>query len=184
VAFELEQPCDFAYDEIAVRQTESAAECGIVFRRQKRFECKTAEDFCVLLRAANSGSQVLLPHRIGDGDEMGGRAGGVLLGCAKNQIGNCSLEFAKRRAVNSVYDCGYAGPPGGEPPQDARLAAVGVDQVGLLLAEDFSQPDQGAPIVPRMHRAHEFGNQGQQSGTPCASPASEPSGPVAGPEIN
>ena len=78
VALEFEQPRDFADDEIAGLQTKLRAEGGVVFRREKRFERKAAENFRVLLRPADAGGEVLGFHGIGDDDEMCRGAGGIL----------------------------------------------------------------------------------------------------------
>ena len=59
VALELEQPRDFADDEIAGGNSQLSAELQVIFRREKWFERKAAEDFGVLFRRADAGGEVL-----------------------------------------------------------------------------------------------------------------------------
>ena len=92
VALEFEQPRDFADDEIAGLQTKLRADGGVVFRREKRFERKAAENFRVLLRPADAGGEVLGFHGIGDDDEMCRGAGGIFFGGAKDEIGQRRFE--------------------------------------------------------------------------------------------
>ena len=92
-------------------------------------------------------------HRVGDDDEMGRGAGGIFFGGAKDELANGVLKFSERRAVNGVNDDGNAGASGREPAKDARLAAVGVNDVRLLFAQDFFEPPQREPVLQRMNRA-------------------------------
>ena len=92
VALELEQPRDFADDEIVRRDAEGFAEFQIIFRRKKRFERKAAENFRVLLRPSDAGGEVLRFHRVGDDDEMGRGAGGLFFGGAENKIAQARFE--------------------------------------------------------------------------------------------
>ncbi len=141
--------------------TVSGAERKVVFRSEKRFELKAAEDFRVLRRPADAGGEVLLLHRIGNDDEMTRDAGSIFFGGAENEIGGGILKIAKRRAVNRVDDDGNTGASGGEPAENARLAAVGVDDVRFLFAQDFFKLSQREPVFERMNRPDEFGNDGK-----------------------
>lgn len=53
---------------------------------------------------------------------------------------------------------------GREAAENARLAAVSMDDVRFLPAQDFFQPAEREKIFQRMHRADEFGNDGKQAG--------------------
>ncbi len=48
--------------------------------------------------------------------------------------------------------------------ENARLAAVRVDEIRLLFAQDFFQFAERDEIFQRMNRADEFGNNGKQPG--------------------
>ena len=87
VALELEQPGDFADDEIIRRDAECFAKFQIIFRGKKRFEREAAENFRVLLRLPDAGGEILRLHRVGDDDEMGGGVGGFFFRGAENKIG-------------------------------------------------------------------------------------------------
>ena len=109
--------------------------------------------------------------------------GGIFFSGAENEVGGGVLEIAERRAMNRVDDDRNARAPCREPAKNARLAAVGVDDVGLLFAQDFFQSAERQKILERMNGADEFGNDCravreflQTSGS------SEPSGPMVGPE--
>src|ERR1035441_2576336 len=78
VPLELEQPRDFADDEIAGINSQFFPQFQIIFRRKKWLEREAAEDFGVLLRPANAGGEIFVLHRIGDDDEMRRGAGGGL----------------------------------------------------------------------------------------------------------
>ena len=60
--------------------------------------------------------------------------------------------------MNRVDDERDAGAFGGEPAEDSRLAAVGVDDVGFLFAENLFQSAQREKILQRMNGADQFGN--------------------------
>ena len=84
--------------------------------------------------------------------------GRVFLRSAKNEIAGCVLKIAERRAVDGVDDDGHPGAPGGEPAKDSRLAAVRVDDVRPLGAQNFFKLPQCEPILQRMDGPDEFGN--------------------------
>ena len=70
---------------------------------------------------------------------MVGDFGGVFFGGGENEIGERALEIAERRAVDVMNDDRHARAFRGEASEDSRLAAVRVDDVGLLFAQDFFQ---------------------------------------------
>jgi hypothetical protein len=94
------------------------------------------------------------------------------------QVGQRALKIAERRAVDVMDDDGHAGAPGGQPAENARLAAVRVDNIRFLLAQDFFELSKGDEIFQRLNRADEFGNAGEQSGDFGRLHFSEPSGPI------
>ena len=59
-------------------------------------------------------------------------------------------------------DDGNARAPGGEASENPGFAAVGVDDLRLLLPQDFFQPAQGYKILQRVNRADEFGYQSER----------------------
>jgi hypothetical protein len=66
-----------------------------------------------------------------------------------------------------MNDDGHACAVCRDPSEDSRLAAVRVDDVGLLFAQDFFQFSQRKNIFQRMNGADEFGNEREQSGNFC-----------------
>ncbi len=82
----------------------------------------------------------------------------------KQQIGQPALERAERRSVDGVDDDGHAGARGGQAAEQARLAAVGVDNIGPAGAEQLPEPAPGQPVLPRVHGADQLRHDGQQSG--------------------
>ena len=123
-------------------------------------------------------------------DEMRRGAGGIFFGGAENQIGDGVLKIAKRRSVNRVDDDRHAGAPGGQAAQDARLAAVRVDDVRRCARRIFSSR-RSASNPSRMDRPDEFGNDDKAWSSASGGRLPEtaevgipkPSGPVVGPEI-
>ena len=57
--------------------------------------------------------------------------------------------------MNVVDDHRHARAPGREAAENSRLAAVGVDDVRLLFAQDFFKLPQREPVFQRMNRADE-----------------------------
>ena len=66
--------------------------------------------------------------------------------------------------MNVMDDDRHAGTPGRKAAQDSRLAAVGVDDVRFLLAEDIFQPSQRQPVFQRVNRPDEFGHASEDFG--------------------
>ena len=116
----------------------------------------------VLIRAPDAGGQVLLLHGIGHDDEMGGDPGGVTFRSAKQRVGHRTLKGAEGWPVNGVEDDRHAGAGGGEPPQDAGLAAVRVDDVGPAGAKQLGELPPGQTVFPRVKRADQFRHDGEQ----------------------
>ena len=61
------------------------------------------------------------------------------------------LKISERRAVNRVDDDGHARAFGGEPAENSRLAAVGVDDVGFLFAKNLFEFSQRVKVLERMN---------------------------------
>ena len=89
---------------------------------------------------------------------MVGDLGGASFGGGENEVGERALKISERRAVDVMDDDWHARAFRGEASENARLAAVRVDEVGFLFAQDFFQFPQREKIFQRMHRADEFGN--------------------------
>ena len=80
MAFQLEEPRDFANDDVAGSEAETGSQLEIVGRAKKWAKIETAEDFRVLRGRADAGSQILMFHRVSNDNEMGGDLGGVAFG--------------------------------------------------------------------------------------------------------
>lgn len=158
MAFEFDEPRNGAYDEIIRRDPKFFPQIQIVFYGEKRFEREAAENFYVLFSAANADGEILGFHGFGDDDEVVGDAGGFFFCGAENKIAQTALKIPERRAVNGMNDDGHARASRGEASKNPGFAAVGVDDVRFLFAKDFFQAMQCEPIIQRMNRADEFGN--------------------------
>src|SRR5665647_291221 len=134
-------------------QSELAAECEVVGRVQERFEFEAAEDACEHFRFSNSGGEVKFRHRTGGAEEMVGDAGGIFFGGGENKIGDRALKVSERRAVDVMNNDGHAGAFCRQSSENSRLAAVRVDEVGFLFAQDFFQFAERDEIFQRMNRA-------------------------------
>ena len=77
---------------------------------------------------------------------MRGGAGCVTFGGGKNPVGQPSLKRSEGWAVNVVDDHRHARAPGREAAENSRLAAVRVDNVRPLLAQDFFKLPQREPV--------------------------------------
>ena len=94
---------------------------------QERFQVETAENAREHCRLADAGGEIQFRHRRRGTEEMVGDAGGALFGGGENEIGGRALKIAERRAVDVVNDDRNTRAFGGEPAENAGLAAVGVD---------------------------------------------------------
>ncbi len=99
-----------------------------------------------------------------DHDEVVGEASGESFCSAEAEIGEGALEGAEGGAVDRMDDDGDAGLAGGYPAEKAGFAAMGMDDVGLLLFEVPGELLQGAGIVPWVDGAYKGGDYGQESG--------------------
>ena len=97
---------------------------------------------------------------------MVGETADVAFGTGEDGVGEGTLKIAKGRAVNMVNDVRYAGATGGHAAKDTRLAAVGVDNVRFLRAQERYQLSQREEVFQRMHGPDQFGHNGQQAGNP------------------
>ena len=95
---------------------------------------------------------------------MRGDAARAALGGTEGEVRQRALERAEAGAVDGVDDDGHARRVRGEAAQHAGLAAVGVDDVGSLFAEEAGELAQREPVVPRGDGADEFGDEGEQTG--------------------
>src|SRR5262245_44562996 len=133
--FEFEQAGYFADDDVIGLESVARAQSDIVLGVEKGFERKAAEDASVLLRAADARSEILIPHRISNGDKVRGNASGALFSGTEKPVGKVALEISEGGAVDCVNDNRHARLRGSEAAQHARLTAVGVDDVWLPLVE-------------------------------------------------
>jgi hypothetical protein len=95
-------------------------------------------------------------HGAGGAKKMIGDFGGVLLGGGEKKVGDPALKIPERRAVDVMDDDRHAGAFRGEASENSRLAAVRVDQVGLLPAQNFFQFAKRDEIFQRMDGPDEF----------------------------
>ncbi len=93
---------------------------------------------------------------------MGCEAGGEALGGAKESVGHETLKRPEGGAVDGVDNDRNARAMGSPAPQNTRLAAVRVDDVGPGRAEFTGQGKQGAKVVERMDGAHEGRDDGKK----------------------
>ena len=164
VAFELEETRDLADDEVAFAQPELRGERGVAPDREIRRQVEAAEDPRVLVGPSDTGGEVLFCHGIGHGDEVVGHAPGDPLGGGEDGVRERALERPEARSMDAVDDDRDPGLPRREPAQDPGLAAVGVDEVGALLAEYRHEPAVGEPIGPRPHRPDQLGHPREATG--------------------
>ena len=158
MAFECGQPGDFADDKGFRANPSLARRAGSLTAFKNGSTVEAAENAGEHFRPADPGGQVKPGHGLGGTDEMRGGPGGVTFGGGKEPVGRADLKRAKGGAVNVVDDDRHARAPGREPAEDSRLAAVGVDDVGLLFAQDFFKLPQREPVFQRMNRTDEFRN--------------------------
>src|SRR5665213_2360526 len=92
---------------------------------------------------------------------MVGYFGGMTFGGDENEVGERALEISKRRAVNVMNDDGHARTSGREASEKSGLAAVGVDEIRPLFAQNFFKFAEGDEIFQRVNGADEFGNDGE-----------------------
>ncbi len=164
VPFQFEQARHFPDHDVVRGQSQAGAPRRIGFGGEVGTEVEPAQDAGVLGGPADAGGQVLVGHRVGNDDEVGGESSCMALCTAECSVGQRPLERAEGRAVNGMDDRGHPGPPRGQAPKDAGLAAVGVDDVRPALSEQGREFAKGAPVEPGMDRAHERGKPGQQAG--------------------
>ena len=90
---------------------------------------------------------------------MVGDLGGVAFGGGENKVGERALKITKRRAVDVMNYFWNARAFRREASENPRLAAVGVDQIRFLLAQNFFQFAERDEIFQRMDGADEFGDE-------------------------
>ena len=146
VAFEFEEAADFADDEMIFFKSEFFAQRQIIRRVEKWFQIETAENAREHCRFSDSGGEIKSGHRVGGAEKMVGDFGGATLGGGENKIGERALKISERRAVDVMDDDRNARAFRGEASENSRLAAVRVDDVGFLRAENFFQFSQREKI--------------------------------------
>jgi hypothetical protein len=164
VAFERKEAGDFADDEGFGGNSQFCSERSIVAGVQEGFELEATEDAGVHLGAANAGSEVQFGHGVRGANEVRGEFGGVAFGGGEDVVGKRALEIAEGGAVNVMDDDGNSGARGGDAAEYAGFAAVGVDKAGFLFTQQARELAQGKKIFPRMDRANEGRNNGEQAG--------------------
>src|SRR4051794_9109517 len=117
-------------------EAEFLSQGGIVGCVQVRRQFESAEDARVHFRTADSCGEIQPCHSLGGADEVRGGGGGIFFGGGEDKVCQRSLKIAERGSVNVVNDDGHASAPRGEPAENSRLAAVGVDDVRFGLAKN------------------------------------------------
>jgi hypothetical protein len=79
---------------------------------------------------------------------------------------NPPLPRVKWRAVNGMHDDRHARAPRRQPPEDARLRGMGVDDVRPLVAENPEQRLEGERVTPGRNRAAEVRQHDQVHSLP------------------
>src|SRR5664280_103471 len=102
VSLELEEAGDIANDDVLRREPEPGAKLEVVGRGKERSEREATDDVRELIRSPNAGGQVLLLHRLGHDDEVGGDSGGVTLRSTKQRGCDRPLKRAEGRPVDCV----------------------------------------------------------------------------------
>ncbi len=172
VPLQFEQARELANDNILRPDAEFRSQSRVIIRTEKWFEIEAAENFSVLLLTSNSSSQVLLLHRLGDNDKMGCDLSGESFRQAESSVAHPSLERAKGRPMNSMNDYRHPGTSGSQTSQHAGLAAMGMDDVRAVGAEDGRQPLQGQEVFPGMNGANQFRKGPKRSCFPVRRPRS------------
>ena len=183
VPLEFEEPGDFADDDIVRREAQPGAELEVVGRGEERFEREAAEDLGVLVRAPDAGGQVLLLHGFGNDHEMRGDPGGITFRRTKQRVGERTLEGAEGRSVNRVENDRDTCAGRGQPPQNARFAAVGVDNLRLPGAKQFRELLPGPTSFQGWSGRTSSGTTVSRVRAAGESGSREPSGPRVGPAI-
>ena len=147
VPLQLEEPGNLADDKVARRQAKRRAFCVGVFRIEEWLQVEAAWDARVVVRLADAGGEVLVAHRVGDGDEVVGHPPGETLGTAEQGVGRPTLKRAERRAVDRVDDLRHAGALGCQAPDEAGLPAVRVDDVRPKRRKRALELPVGEPVA-------------------------------------
>lgn len=161
VALVFKEAGDFAGDEIVGMDAEALAQVGIVLGGEERLEIEAADDAGELVGATDAGGAVLAGHGIGDDDEVGGEGAGEAFGGAKGGVGGGALKGAERGAVDGVENDGDAGSAGGKSAEEAGFAAVGVDDIGLIAAQEGREGEPGSGVEQGVDGADEGGEEGE-----------------------
>ncbi len=124
------------------RDTQPGAHFGPRARRlQEAIQLNAAADGHVFVRCGNAVGQALLSVKRRDDDEFIGDALGGPFQQDQEMTHQGMLAVVVPPAVNGVDDDRYASHPPGPAPQDAGLAAVGVDDVVTALPRQASEPE-------------------------------------------
>lgn len=173
MSFVLGEASDGADDEVARGEPEG---CADFFARlsgggvEEGLGFHAAVDGAVERGCADASDEELSGHGIGDGEDGVAPAGGVafgdgvdvVLGADECAAEGRALDGHERRAVDGVDDAAHAGIaadlPCGIASEDARLAGVGVDDVGTERADERDELASAAGIADGAELADEVGD--------------------------
>lgn len=173
VSFVLGEACDGADDEFLCGEPERGADllAGVTGGGvQEGVGFHAAVYGAVERGCADASGEELAGHGVGDGEDGVASAGGVAFGDGVDEVfgaDECAserraLDGHERRAVDGVDDAGDAGieadTPCGVASEDARLAGVGVDDVGTQGADERGELASAAGIADGAEFADEVGD--------------------------
>ena len=87
---------------------------------------------------------------------MSGASAGVSLRCSEEPVGEPSLKRTKGRAVNRVDDDWNTRLPGGDSPENAGFATVGMNDIRPGLDEHPAQSPHCQNVLPGMDRTDQL----------------------------
>ncbi len=156
MSLQIKKTRDLPYHNILRLNPISGSQVRVVLGFQIGPEIEARKNAAVELRSPNPRLQILLAHRMGHHDEMIGKTTGQALRVLEKQVGPRSLEWTKGRTMNRMNHARHPCQPCRKPPQQARLAAVRMDNIGASLPKAASQRKESPHIMPRMHGTHQM----------------------------
>jgi len=160
-----------------------SAQSQIISCRKIGCEFEAAVDYGECLRRANARSLILFLHGFSHSHKVMSHTGCLLLGGAKDNVGQFALEQSKRRSVNGMNYNRDARLGSSQPSQDSAFPLWVWTTSGLRARNSLASFRKA-----RMSRIGLTGrtNSGiivSSPGTPESKGSSEPSAPEVGPEM-